>query len=245
MLKTKTALILTATAVAALGFSFSARAADKNPGGINKSSVTAEFPGMNGIVLRPGQTTQLNWTLGGAGLPYFENSIWGECELFFSADAGTTWSRISPQLSVSRKNFDWVVSTTVTKQALIAIQIGIEGQADYHFFRSPQFAILPDKVASAMVEVSTVDRSATGSNVTARWTSNVEDAVSYEVLVSSDRGAHFFTVGETRGTEFSYAVPANYQGGLSFQIVAHRPDGSSVKSALTAESIIKIDNVQN
>ena len=76
-----------------------------------------------------------------------------------------------------------------------------------------------------------------GNTVTLHWTSTVSDAVSYDVLVSSDRGAHFFSAGQTRGSDFSYAVPANYQGGLTFQVLANRLAGSSLKSALTRERI--------
>ena len=59
-------------------------------------SISATFPGIAGIVAQAGQILEVKWALEGDGVRYFETHPWGECELFFSTDAGLSWSRISP-----------------------------------------------------------------------------------------------------------------------------------------------------
>ena len=51
-------------------------------------SISATFPGIAGIVAQAGQILEVKWALEGDGVRYFETHPWGECELFFSADAG-------------------------------------------------------------------------------------------------------------------------------------------------------------
>ena len=103
--------------------------------------VTANFIGIGGMIFQPGQQVEIKWNLQGRGVRYFETHIWGECELFFSADGGETWARITPQMSVSRRSHAWTVPNVSTEQGVLALQIGIEGEGEFHILPSEKFSI--------------------------------------------------------------------------------------------------------
>jgi hypothetical protein len=104
-------------------------------------SVTATFTNVAGQTFGPNQIVKLKWTLQGDGVKALEDDPWSECELMFSPDGGNTWNRISPELSVRRRDFDWVVPNLPTKQALVQLRIGTQGANDFYFFPSPTFVI--------------------------------------------------------------------------------------------------------
>ena len=195
--------------------------------------VSALFPDVAGRVFEPGEEAKIRWELKGPGVRYFESNPWGECELLFSADDGLSWTRVTPRLSVSRRDYDWVVPNVPTESARIGLQIGIEGDGEFHQFASEPFAI------RASSDVGSVSLAATsgvalrgGSTFEIEWTSTVAGVERFEVLVSSDRGAHFFSVGETTQSRFSYVIPDEYEGSLLVQIVAHRHGSPPLRSAL-------------
>jgi hypothetical protein len=105
-------------------------------------SVTAKFLNIGGLTFQPGQVLNVKWLLEGDGVRYFETNPWSECELFFSTDGGRTWSRISPQLSVTRRDFDWFVPNVSTQAGILALHVGIEGDGEYYSFRSAPFSVL-------------------------------------------------------------------------------------------------------
>ena len=72
------------------------------------------------------------------------------------------------------------------------------------------------------------------------WSSTVSDLQKFEVLISSDRGAHLFSVGETQESRFSYAIPVEYEGFLTVQVVAHRHSGAPLRSALDERSTFRV-----
>ena len=117
-----------------------AKALEKVP--LGQGSVEAKFVGMGGMMFQPGQNVDIRWTLKGAGVKYLETHPWSECELYFSPDAGQTWTRITPQLSVTRRDYQWTVPNVATRQGVIALQIGIEGDGDFYFFASDPFMVL-------------------------------------------------------------------------------------------------------
>lgn len=203
--------------------------------------ISATFPGIGGNRFEPGQEVVISWKLEGSEVKSFETNPWGECELLFSSDAGRTWTRITPQLSVTRRDFTWVVPDVPTRSAKLALQIGIEGEGEFYQFASKRFAIAETRGAPAVrFEGAAPGEIAAGSELDLRWSSTVSDVVRYEVSISSDLGAHFFRVGETRGTEFSYAVPADYEGSLTVQIVAQRRAGAPIRSALDERSTFRV-----
>ena len=105
-------------------------------------SVTASFIGLGGMLFQPGQSVELKWTLQGEGVKSLETHPWGECELLFSANGGQTWTRITPHLSVTRRSYLWTVPNVFTRQGVLALQIGIEGQGDFYIFPSEPFMVL-------------------------------------------------------------------------------------------------------
>ena len=146
MRRTKITTLIALTAVSAFLLFLSStpvakgrslKTAPSDPG-----SITATFVNIGGMVFQPGQSLGIKWILEGDGVRYFESNPWGECELFFSADGGGTWSRISPHLGVSRRSFDWTVPNIATQGGIIALQIGIEGEGEFHVFRSAPFTVL-------------------------------------------------------------------------------------------------------
>ena|ERR1044071_6199032 len=138
-------ILLTAAFTSLLLFSSAplARARSLKTVPLDPQSISAKFIGVGGMICQPGQSVNIKWLLDGDGVRYFETNPWSECELFFSTDGGTTWSRISPHLSVTRRNFEWFVPNISTQTGLLALQIGIEGQGEFYIFRSAAFTVLP------------------------------------------------------------------------------------------------------
>ena len=105
-----------------------------------KQPIVATFVGLDGV-LTAGKPIQISWTLKGAPVKDLEINPWAECELFFSPDGGNTWTRITPHLSVTTRSHGWTVPDVSTGKALIALQVGIEGDGEFYFFESSFFTI--------------------------------------------------------------------------------------------------------
>jgi hypothetical protein len=141
MRRTKIIALITLTAVSAFLLSPLARGRPRtDPSG--PATVAATFLNIGGMAFRPGQPLEIKWVLEGKGVKYFETNPWSECELFYSADGGATWSRITPHLSVLRRDFDWTVPNIPTQNGMLALQIGIEGNGEFYVFPSPPFMVL-------------------------------------------------------------------------------------------------------
>lgn len=113
---------------------------EKTP--LAQGTVTGKFLNMGGMIFQPGQNVDVKWILEGSGVKYLETHPWGECELLFSTDGGQTWMRITPQLSISRRNYEWTVPNVFTRQGMMALQIGVEGTGDLYLFPSGSFMVL-------------------------------------------------------------------------------------------------------
>jgi hypothetical protein len=201
----------------------------------------ASFPDIDRNVFEPGDQVDVRWALTGRDVRYLESHPWSECELYYSVDGGRNWLRITPQLAVSRRNFIWTVPDTPTDSARLALQVGIEGDGDFVQFPSKPFTIRPATDAPYVRLLSPAEQVVRpGSTLELRWASTVQDVVRYEVSISSDRGAHYFTVGQTTRTSFSYRIPADYDGSLTVRIVAHRANGQSVASPIDAASAVRV-----
>lgn len=219
------ALVATATAFSAQGVQ------------TRQQPLSVTFPGIGGNLFEPGQEVVVTWKLEGAEVRDLELNPWAECELLFSTDAGRTWSRITPQLSVTKKNYTWVVPDTPTRSAKLGLQVGVAGEGEFYLLPSKRFAIVETADAPGVRLLGGAPREIpAGSRLDLRWVSTVPDVLRYEVAISSDRGAHFFRVGTTEGVEYSFSVPADYEGPLTVQIAALRPAGAPVRSPLDAAS---------
>lgn len=204
----------------------------------------ANFLDLAGRVFAPGDEVTIQWELSGPGVKFYQNHVWGECELFFSTDGGDNWIRITPQLSISRRDYTWVVPDIPTTNARMGLQVGIEGEGDFHHFSSKTFTILPAAPAGT-VELAAPSPAplAGGSTLEIEWSSTVRSLDRFEVRISSDRGAHFFTVGETVETRYAYAIPQDYEGFLTVQIVAHRHGAAPLRSAIDDRSTYRVESV--
>ena len=148
MHRTKTAALfvaVTATSAFLLFFNSSPLAKGRSLRSVlsDPQAITASFPSIDGMIFQQGQPLDIKWTLAGDSVKIFEQNPWAECELFFSADAGTTWSRISPHLGVTTRTFHWTVPSIVTREGMFALQIGIEGDGEFFFLPSSTFAVQP------------------------------------------------------------------------------------------------------
>ncbi len=135
-------MLVTLTALSALLLFSSAKARDTKPVPTDPQAVTATFLNLAGTALQPGQVFEVKWDLKGDGVKYFEANPWSECELFFSTDNGRSWSRITPHLAVQSRSFTWYVPEVSTQTALLALQIGIEGDGEFYTFPSKPFSIV-------------------------------------------------------------------------------------------------------
>jgi hypothetical protein len=147
MRRTKIIALITLTAVSVFLLSPLAkgrpRTDPQGPG--SGETVAATFLNIGGGVFQPGQSLDIKWTLEGKGVKYFETNPWSECELYYSADGGRTWSRISPHLSVLRRDFGWTIPDIATQNGMLALQIGIEGNGEFYVFPSAPFTVLPTR----------------------------------------------------------------------------------------------------
>ena len=141
MRRTKIIVFITLTVASAFLLSPAAKGCP-NADPLGPGSVTATFLNVGGLAFQGGQSLEVKWLLEGTGVKYFEGQSWSECELYYSADGGGTWSRISPHLSVSRRDFNWTIPNIPTRNGILALQIGIEGTGEYFVFPSPRFSVL-------------------------------------------------------------------------------------------------------
>ena len=146
MRRTKITAFIAFTAVSAFllvsNFTPGARGKSLEKAPLGPGNVTATFLNMGGMIFQPGQNVDIKWLLEGSGVKYLETHPWGECELLFSTDGGQTWMRITPQLSISRRDFEWTIPNVFTRQGVVALQIGIEGSGDMYLFPSGSFMVL-------------------------------------------------------------------------------------------------------
>jgi hypothetical protein len=110
---------------------------------VDPQSVSAVFVNLAGQSFVPDQIVHIKWLLQGDGVKALEQDPWSECELMFSTDGGNTWARISPEMNVTRRDFDWIVPKVSTHEAVIQLRIGTQGATDFFFFPSTTFNIVP------------------------------------------------------------------------------------------------------
>jgi hypothetical protein len=105
-------------------------------------SVIASFTNVGSQTFQPDQAVEVKWILEGNGVQALEDNPWSECEVLFSTDNGQNWARITPELSVHMRSFNWIVPKVSTQQALLLLRIGVQGDGDFYAFRSKPFTIL-------------------------------------------------------------------------------------------------------
>ena len=148
-MRTKITAFVAPTAAFAAGlvliFTPLASGDNSETGPLLTAPLTANFVGLGGMAFRPGQNVDISWILKGKEVSNLEANPWSECELFFSADGGKTWSRVTPQLSVTTRSYEWTIPDVLTGEGLIGLQIGIEGEGELYFFPSESFTVLAER----------------------------------------------------------------------------------------------------
>jgi hypothetical protein len=194
-----------------------------------------------GAILHPGQTIVVRWEVTLPPLP-----IPGcEQELMLSLDGGRTNAiRMSRMLSPNTRQVAWTVPDVASRNAVIDLRYGCDGSVIEPPVDVPQFPQLQARfviapaspgplegVALVPFEMRTV---APGDTAFVSWQSSVARVQEFEVFVSYDRGAHFHSLGTTTATDLEWTAPKEMFGGVTFQVVARRADGTSVASPVPA-----------
>jgi hypothetical protein len=202
-----------------------------------KSGFRILTPGA-GSVLKGGQRIQVKWDVR-LDRTISENP-YGEIELYLETIEGA-FMRITPQLGPSSRTFDWTVPSINSRGARLLLKAGVEGEGDpYNFAQDGTFYINSDSRRPAILLNSMRERTKPGTDMEVTWTSNLEPGTNFDVMVSYDRGAHFFKAGSTVGNGFVLPVEEDFAGTITIQIVSRRADGTAIRSLLTGDATVRI-----
>ncbi len=166
---------------------------------------------------------------------------WSEMELFLVDDNGLLL-RITPQLSVTTKTFEWTVPSVNTRSAKIVLQVGIEGEGDFYELRQVGTFTIKSKVWTPAVIVNSLERSPkAGENMEITWTSEqIDRSKGFDVMISYDRGAHFYKAGTTTESRFSLPIEDDFAGAVTVMVIGRTADGTKVASLLTPNVTFRV-----
>jgi len=194
-----------------------------------------------GAILHPGQTIVVRWevTLPPVPIPGCEQ------ELMLSLDGGRTNTiRMSRMLSPDTRQVAWTVPVVSSRNAVIDLRFGCDGSVIEPPVDVPQFPQLQARFTIAPASPGPLEALslvpfetrtiAPGDTTLVAWQSSVAKVEEFEVLVSYDRGAHFHSLGTTAATELEWTAPQEMFGGVIFQVIARRADGTAVASPVPA-----------
>ncbi len=211
----------------------------------NKPKIKMLTP-RKGDAFRPGDVVTITWQYVGVdGRPPVDLG-WCEQEIFLSLDGGRTNARrLTLALDPSTRSFEWTVPNTPTDRAVLDIHYGCES--------SDSPAEVPNKQTQSVFRILPVDKSQgeislhklptqtrAGDAISLDWTSSVLNAGPYSVLVSYDRGGEFVELGTTNATSFTWNVPAQFAGALTFKIATTDRSGKTYESPITAGSTTRV-----
>ncbi len=192
-----------------------------------------------GIRLNGGSRVTVEWDLRVDDA--ITNNNWSEMELFLVDNNGLLL-RITPQLSVTTKTFEWTVPSVNTSSAKIVAQVGIEGEGDFYNLPQTGTFTIKTKAWSPIVFVNSLERTPTaGENMELSWIAeNIDRSKGFDVMISYDRGAHFFKAGTTTDTRFSLPIDEDFSGAVTVQVIARTADGTKVASLLTPHVTFRV-----
>jgi hypothetical protein len=210
-----------------------------------------------GETLVPGQAVTIRWQSNYPDVrPSQASPLYGETEIYLSLDGGATFPiRLTRQLSPTLRSFTWTVPNLPTERAVLDIRHGyeeaeVEGNGasepavereTRHIQAESSFAIAPAPAGAPEIRLAPLPAEiAGGETLVLAWTSTVQDASRYEVLVSTDRGAHFLPVGSTKESTFRWTVPADMSGRALVLVAAERADGSRVESLVRPDEAVRV-----
>lgn len=198
-----------------------------------------------GSVLRPGQKLSVSWQV---DVPKDLNQTWCEQEIFLVNRETGVEHRMTRELGGAVRKYTITIPHLITGDAILDIRYGCQNGPNHFEAPNPQahavFAIAQgDKAEQIVIQTFDLSEVKVGDSVTLTWESSVEDVKSYEVLVSYDRGAHFQTVGKTKGNKIKWEAPADAAGSAAiFQVVAKKKDGSKTHSLMTEEAVNVVED---
>jgi hypothetical protein len=199
-----------------------------------------------GAVLHPGDLVVVRWAV------FAPRPIPGcEQELMLSLDGGRTNTiRMTRMLSPQTRQVAWTVPDVQSRDAVIDLRFGCDGSVIEPPVDVPQFPQLqarfviepavPGALESVAVEPFESRTLAPGETTIVTWLSSVARVVEYELLVSYDRDAHFHSLGTTSATELDWTAPKEMFGGVLFQVIARRGDGTTVASPVPAREHLTV-----
>lgn len=191
-----------------------------------------------GDKITSGSVITIRWTL--ALDSAIVQNPWSEMELYLVDDGGL-FMRITPQLDVTTKTFQWTVPNVNTKSAKLVLKCGIEGEGEmYDLSHAGTFSIKGRRGANVTVN-SLTKNTKSGENMEISWVPEMMDAARmFDVMISYDRGAHFHKAGSTTESRFSLPVEADFSGSITVKIVGFALDGSRVESVLTPDVTTRV-----
>jgi hypothetical protein len=199
-----------------------------------------------GQSFRPGDTVMITWEFVWPAGTREDPNAWCEQEIFLSLDGGQTIARrITLRLDPDVRSYEWTVPNTPTNNAVIDIHYGCETADSLGEVRNVQrrsaFRILPSTKRIDEIRLAPLAKQvAPGEVIQIRWESLVRNAGTYTVSVSYDRGGEFVEIGQTPGTSFEWAAPAEYRGTLVFRVVTETTDGKVVASDHDLRSVVTV-----
>lgn len=193
----------------------------------------------NGEVLKAGSTVSITWDLT-VDRAIAENP-WSEMELFLTDENGL-FTRITPQLGIGAKSFEWTVPRVNSRSVRIVLQCGIEGEGDFYLIRQVgAFSIRSKAGVPAILLNSLAHSPRAGEDMAISWTSDsLNSSRGFDVMISYDRGAHFFKAGSTTESRFNLPVEDDFAGTITVKIVGVAMDGSKIASMLTPEATFRV-----
>jgi hypothetical protein len=213
---------------------------------------TKKFPKIRMILPRhgdlftPGQQVTIEWE---TTLPKDLDITRCEQEIYLSLDGGKTLAkRITGHLTGATNRFTWTVPDLPTDNAVLMFRFGSEtGRFIFeksYLKKSTVFTIAKTSVKPESIEFeNALNRPArAGEEIEINWQSSVANVDYYQIGVSYDMGAHFQPVARTHGNNYRWLVPADFLGGVIFQVQAHKFDGSVVSSLIDAEPMVLIQD---
>jgi hypothetical protein len=193
----------------------------------------------DGQILKGGSVVTISWEL--SVDKAISDSPWSEMELFLADDNGL-FTRITPQLGIMAKSFEWTVPRLNTRSARIVLQFGIEGEGDFYLLRQiGSFKIVTKSGGPSILLNSLSHGPRAGEDMQISWTSEMIDrSRGFDVMISYDRGAHFFKAGTTTESVFTLPVEDDFAGAITIKINGVGTDGSKVSTLLTPEATFRV-----
>jgi hypothetical protein len=170
-----------------------------------------------------------------------------EQEIYISTDKGrTVAARLTPEFSYGVTSYTLTVPNLPTKKAVIIMGFGCEGATPIFESQYPQkqsvFRISQPPAELQEVRLTSARHTANGSGeeINLRWDSSVRNVDHFEIQMSSDRGAHFETIGLASAQASEWHLPEGasvkmldgFSGEIVFKVVAHKSDATSIESLM-------------